>query len=421
MVMRSEQCYQSIESRESNGLKHSSQVANALDVVFCLNVRNVEHCFMTSNKHAGKYYFRNQQLSPEDYKKAMSGIDIGSYKKLTQYKEEFKRLILSSFHRFARSTNTPGCVVQIVKNAKNCYYCFYGSNLENCRFCLFLDDAKDSQDVNNGGHNMELVYETCTTGVNASNVKFSMDAWPEVRDVEYSDTCRNGAKSLFGCSGIRGKQYCILNKQYTKEEYGTLTAKIREHMNDVPYVDKKGRVYKYGEFFPAELSMFGYNESMAQDYFPLTNTEALERGFHWKLDEGKHVAIDIKAVELPDHVRDAPTNIAEKIIGCEHNGICNHHCTVGFKITPADFQYYQRNNFALPRLCPNCRHYERLSMTTPINFWHRQCMCDDKVYNNTTKHVHHSEGRCPNEFKTPYAPDRPEIVYCEQCYQQEVV
>jgi len=26
----------------------------------------------------------------------------------------------------------------------------------------------------------------------------------------------------------------------------------------------------------------------------------------------------------------------------------------------------------------------------------------------------------PNEFETAYAPDRPEIVYCEKCYQQEV-
>jgi len=32
---------------------------------------------------------------------------------------------------------------------------------------------------------------------------------------------------------------------------------------------------------------------------------------------------------------------------------------------------------------------------------------------------HHSR-KCPNEFETSYAPDRPEIVYCEQCYQQKV-
>ncbi len=44
----------------------------------------------------------------------------------------------------------------------------------------------------------------------------------------------------------------------------------------------------------------------------------------------------------------------------------------------------------------------------------------DGVYMNTGEH-HHGKGRCPNEFETSYAPDRPEIVYCESCYQSEVV
>jgi hypothetical protein len=40
-------------------------------------------------------------------------------------------------------------------------------------------------------------------------------------------------------------------------------------------------------------------------------------------------------------------------------------------------------------------------------------MCDK------TNHSH--EGKCPVEFETSYAPDRKEIVYCEQCYNAEVV
>jgi hypothetical protein len=40
-------------------------------------------------------------------------------------------------------------------------------------------------------------------------------------------------------------------------------------------------------------------------------------------------------------------------------------------------------------------------------------MCD------IAKHGH--KDKCQNEFETPYAPARPEIVYCEQCYQTEVV
>ncbi len=56
--------------------------------------------------------------------------------------------------------------------------------------------------------------------------------------------------------------------------------------------------------------------------------------------------------------------------------------------------------------------------------WHRKCQCagaksENGVYANTSKHDH-GDNHCPNEFETSYAPGRPEIVYCEQCYNSEV-
>jgi len=41
-------------------------------------------------------------------------------------------------------------------------------------------------------------------------------------------------------------------------------------------------------------------------------------------------------------------------------------------------------------------------------------MCDKDNHHN------HNAGKCEIEFETSYAPERPEIVYCEKCYQQEV-
>src|SRR3990167_8842209 len=96
---------------------------------------------------------------------------------------------------------------------------------------------------------------------------------PTSYDVILSEDCHN-SNNLFACIGLRNKSYCILNKQYTKEEYEKLVPRIIEHMNTMPYIDKKGRVYKYGEFFTPELSPFAYNETVAQDYFPITEKEA---------------------------------------------------------------------------------------------------------------------------------------------------
>ncbi|MFA6257630.1 MAG: hypothetical protein WC671_01315 [Candidatus Paceibacterota bacterium] len=49
----------------------------------------------------------------------------------------------------------------------------------------------------------------------------------------------------------------------------------------------------------------------------------------------------------------------------------------------------------------------------PRQLWHRSCMCELK------NHTHGTE-KCAVEFETSYSPDRPEIVYCETCYQQEI-
>ncbi|MFA6535697.1 MAG: hypothetical protein WCS92_05575, partial [Candidatus Babeliales bacterium] len=168
-----------------------------------------------------------------------------------------------------------------------------------------------------------------------------------------------------------------------------------------------------GGFFPAELSPVAYNETIAQEYFPLTKEQSIEQGYQWKENDTKNYKIDIKSEDLPDNVKDTDENIVGKVIECAHKGECNEQCSTAFKIIPSEFDFYKKMNLSLPRLCPNCRHYERLAQRNPLKLWHRQCMCN--------KNGHSHKGECEVEFETSYAPDRPEIIYCEQCYQQEVM
>ena len=183
-------------------------------------------------------------------------------------------------------------------------------------------------------------------------------------------------------------------------------------MNVIPYKSKKGLVYKYGEFFSFELSPFNYNETIAQEYFPLTQEQALQRGYLWKESEPRNYQITLKKEDIPDHIQDVGDDITGQVIACEHEGKCLEQCTEAFKIISEEFKFYKRMNLPLPRLCPNCRHYKRLKQRNPLKLWHRKCMCDKK-------HIHHEE-HCEVEFETSYAPERSEIVYCEKCYQQEV-
>jgi hypothetical protein len=232
------------------------------------------------------------------------------------------------------------------------------------------------------------------------------------------------SKNLFGCIGLRGKQYCILNKQYTKEEYFKLVPKIIEQMNAMPYKDKKGIVYKYGEFFPNELSPFAYNETIAQEYFTKTKEEIIKNGYDYRATLEKDYKATIQSKDLPDHIKDVPDSIIDEIISCPNDGDEKTQCTKAFRIIKPELDFLKNNNIALPRYCPNCRHYKRLRQRNPFHLWHSKCQCagagsKNKKYKNTIEHTHGTDP-CQNEFETSYAPDRPEIVYCEKCYQQEV-
>ena len=132
----------------------------------------------------------------------------------------------------------------------------------------------------------------------------------------------------------------------------------------------------------------------------------------WKDPEDKSYRIDILPENLPDTIDNVNEEILSQVIGCEHKGECNETCMTAFKIVPEELKFYKRMSLPLPRFCSNCRHCQRNKFRNKMKLWHRKCMCDKK-------HVHHTDP-CEVEFKTSYSPDRPEMVYCERCYQQEV-
>src|SRR3989344_4791574 len=338
--------------------------------------------------------------------KKIKSFKPNSYKSIQEIKQQssnFWNKFPQKYTHERQNSNVSGDYVYNSKNVRDSFIVF---NLENSRFCSFVvQGAKtaDCYDFTHYGTSAELLYESLQVGNHVSNAKFSWYAALSTNDIEYSLFCF-GCRNCFGCVGLHKKQYCILNKQYTKEEYEKMVTKIKKHMDKMPYVDKQGLVYKYGEFFPIELSPFGYNATTAQEYFPLNKEEVIRGGYGWKEPEEKNYKIDILPENLPDTILDVDEKILSQTIGCEHKGQCNETCMTAFKIIPEELKFYKRMDLPLPRLCSNCRHFQRNKFRNPMKLWHRKCM----------------KKGCPNEFETSYAPERPEIVYCEKCYQKEV-
>jgi hypothetical protein len=158
--------------------------------------------------------------------------------------------------------------------------------------------------------------------------------------------------------------------------------------------------------FPAELSIFGYNETVALDQIPLEKDEALLRGFKWQDHLQQTIGKETRtAASIPESISMVEDSITNEILACIS-------CNRNYKITPNELTFYRMMHVPIPRRCFHCRHHARILRRNPLELWQRTCMCTQE------DHGHASE--CPNGFETSYAPDRKEIVYCESCYQKEV-
>jgi hypothetical protein len=175
-------------------------------------------------------------------------------------------------------------------------------------------------------------------------------------------------------------------------------------MESVPFIDKKGRIYRYGEFFPQELAINTYNESVAQDFFPLSQTSAEEKGYIWREPVSKNFEVTLDTSELPDI--GLADEILNEVIRCKE-------CRKAYRISNVELQFYKKVLLPIPAACHKCRFIARFGLVNPPRLWRGRCMC------NNENHTNHAD-TCTVEFETSFAPGRPEIVYCERCYQQEV-
>ena len=145
---------------------------------------------------------------------------------------------------------------------------------------------------------------------------------------------------------------------------------------------------------------------------PMTKDEVLAKGWHWEENiPGTFGKETVSSASVPDKIEDVPDSYLSEIFSCTN-------CSKNYNITQNELLFYRKENLPFPRRCPNCRYKRRFDLRPPRKLWHRQCMCGSTSSPQATNHGHKSQ--CPNEFETTYAPERPEKVYCESCYNKEV-
>jgi hypothetical protein len=332
------------------------------------------------------YCIFNEQKTKGEYEKFLQehSLTDPTTLQLILAKQRELRHTLPQRHFFgSHNNNVSG---NHIYNARNVHDSFDVKSGENSRFIYTSRNTKDSYDIAFSPE-IELSYYSLTT-LKCNRVYFNHLA-NACSDMYYSDCCFN-ARNIFGCAGLKSGEYLILNKQYSKEEYGTLKAKIVEHMK------KTG---EWGEFFPISLSPFAYNESIAHEYFPLLKEQALAAGFRWEENIPRTSGQEtIKNDDLPKNPAEYNAETFLKhVLKCDA-------CGYNYRFTTQELTFYKRLHLPLPRICFNCRHERRMKQRNIRKLWDGKC------------------AKCNTEFKTSYSPEQQKEykIYCEQCYQQEM-
>lgn len=383
-----ELCYECVDSYSCyHHCAFLQDCENCTDSFFLKNCIGCKNCLFSVNLRNKQYYIHNQKASKEEYEAYLQ--KLSSWSELQQLRSDFQKFQIQFPQKYLHGTHNENVRGEYLDHCKNAQLCFDSSTLWDCRYVVqgFMP-LKDCMDVSECGE-AERLYECVVCGYELNTVKFAAHTLGACHDAEYIMYCPHTAY-LFGCIGLRHKQYCILNKQYTQEEYEELLPRIKAHMRETG---------EYGEFFPIALSSFGYNQTVAQEYFPLTKEQAIAKGYKWadeKPPDFRDVTKKIPANRLPDTIADIPDDIVNWAIACESSGKL-------FRIQKPELQFYRQMNLPNPHEKFLVRHKRRQSLRNPRQLWSRKC------------------DSCEQPIETSYAPERPEKVYCEACYLQAVI
>jgi hypothetical protein len=399
-INESQICYEAVDAFKCYNCFFVRDLENCNECYFSSNLIGCKYCFGCDGLSQKEYYLYNENVGKDKWDEFMRSVKF-TPENIKTYTEKWEQVRQSRPKRFAKISKCENSHGDHLNNCKNANFCFDSQKLEDCAYCFEVqNDAKDAYDFSTFGLATAMLYECNSSGYGANTLLFSNDTWNNAQNCYYCDNVQS-SKNCFGCVGLRKGEYCILNKQYTPEEYDKKVAEIIAHMQ---------KTNEWGEYFPMSISVFGYNETLANDYFPLNKDQAAQMGAKWQ-DDDRMIHFDGPFYEPKPDIAEYQNNEQER--QALLNGILKCDKTSKpYKIIPQELLFYVKHKLPIPTTSFEARHKARIALRNPMNLWERACDCEQ------TDHDH--SGKCPNKFESSYSPERPYKIYCEKCYQESI-
>ncbi|MDD5041196.1 MAG: hypothetical protein PHX87_02900 [Candidatus Peribacteraceae bacterium] len=381
-IYRCERCYECVDCVQCYELAFShgcDNCSNGTLLVHCSGCKDCIGCVGLKNK---QYCVFNQPFSREDYERKMQEFDRGSHVMIELARKRLADLTRKEVVRHYHGVNCEDVTGDYLYNCKGVHDSYDAKNCEDCRFLATAESFVHSYDSNYCPSTCEWSYQC--VACNGSSL-FCCHNTMYSAETAYCQDC-SSCKNCFGCASLKSKQYCIFNRQYTRQEYEELVPRVIEHMQQTG---------EWGQFFPITMSPFGYNQTMAQEYFPLTEEKVEKRGWRWVVQKSTADEYLGPRVAVSDRIQDVPDDITQKILLCSAS-------KQPYKIIPQELEFCRSMTLPLHTECFAERHRRRMRLKNPRHLWSRTC------------------AKCGKGIETTYAPERPEIVYCESCYLSSV-
>ena len=275
-----ELCYEVDDCYDCYRLMYSKGCYDCRESYFLFDCGNCSNCVGCVNLRSKHYCIFNEQYTKEEYQKKLAAMRLNTHLDVQQLSGKFETFKLTQPHKFAETRLAVNSIGTYLANVKNDWQCFHSYDAEDCRYAVHAwRGAKDVMDCDTVGRKAERIYNALNSGLETADQICTSACWGGTF-IEYSFYCPQSS-NCFGCAGLKKGQYCILNKQYSPEEYEKIRNSIIKHMKDNE---------TYGEFFPINISPYGYNEACAQEQFPLTKEQALRPVSSGKIIRAGHTA-----------------------------------------------------------------------------------------------------------------------------------
>ncbi|MDA1038208.1 MAG: hypothetical protein O2877_00790 [bacterium] len=307
---------------------------NCLNCAFIFDCRDCDSCFFSWNQRQAKFLWRNEQLSEGEWKKRWAELDLGSAKRFYDLMDEFKQQLSSEIvwpENFnIKSQNSTG---EYLENCLDCERSWYCDGMQRGWWSVWGSEGAEDSALgidyrsNNGFGNPAVV--------DSSQCRFSILVNRSQR-LEYCIECHD-CEDCFGCVGLKRKKFCILNKQYTEQEYWQKLDELKTKMLEDG---------EYGQSFPQRFAVTPYRHSAAPIVFTPDEVESLGvMDFDADADgafgnwEGKEMH---KIEDIPDHIND----VGDEWVG---RTIWDPVMKRPFGILKPELEFYRKMNIPVPR------------------------------------------------------------------------